>query len=180
MIRAFPILALLMATATAGAQPNAALIPDDAPAWQSMEAAIATAQAEDRLLVVHSYTVWCGWCVRMDRETYTDDAVQAYLEEHYAVTRLDLERDTPVDFFTYTLSMAELGEVLQVSGTPTTVFVDSDGSLITKMPGFQTAETFLLALRFVHEEAYETVSFAEYVEAQTVRLGGEEDPAVNR
>lgn len=174
MTRALLLLALLLA-GPAFAQTNAGLIPDDAPAWRSMEDAIATAQAQDRLLVVHSYTVWCGWCVRMDRETYTDDAVQAYLADHYEVTRLDLESDEVVPFFDHTVSMAELGDALQVSGTPTTVFVDSDGSLITKMPGFQTAETFLHALRYVREEAYNTMSFAEYIEAQQAP-----DPALNR
>jgi len=131
-----------------------------------MDEAIARAKANDRLLVLHSYTVWCGWCARMDRETYTNDTVQAYLDEHYEATRLDLESEEVVTFFEHTVSMAALGNALQVSGTPTTVFVDSDGSLITKMPGFQDAETFLFALRYVKEEAYESVSFAEFIEAQ--------------
>ena len=170
MIRSLLASALLLVAAPALAQTNAGVIPDDAPEWRSMEEAVATAQANDRLLVVHSYTVWCGWCARMDRETYTDDAVQAYLAEHYEATRLDLDSDEVVDFFEYTLPMATLGDALQVSGTPTTVFVDSDGSLITKMPGFQNAETFLYALRYVHEEAYEQMSFAEFIEAQTETL----------
>lgn len=175
MIRLLFLFVLLLESPLALAQVDAGQIPDDAPAWRSMDEAIAAAQASDRLLVLHAYTVWCGWCVRMDRETYTDDAVQAYLAEHYEATRLDLESPDTVDFFDYTLSMMELGDVLQVSGTPTTVFVDSDGSLITKMPGFQTAETFLLALRYVREEAYETASFAEFIEAQTAPA-----PAANR
>ena len=167
MTRLLCALALLMAALPAAAQTNAGAIPEDAPNWRSMDEAIALATANDRLLVLHSYTVWCGWCARMDRETYTDDAVQAYLDEHYEATRLDLESGDIVTFFEHTVSMATLGTALQVSGTPTTVFVDSDGSLITKMPGFQDAETFLHALRFVHEEAYNQMSFAEFIEAQT-------------
>lgn len=167
MTRSLCALVLLMTALPARAQTNAGVIPEDAPNWRSMDEAIALATANGRLLVLHSYTVWCGWCARMDRETYTDDAVQAYLNEHYEATRLDLESDAIVTFFEHTVSMATLGNALQVSGTPTTVFVDSDGSLITKMPGFQDAETFLYALRYVKEEAYESVSFAEYIEAQT-------------
>ncbi|GAB5535820.1 MAG: hypothetical protein Rubg2KO_20690 [Rubricoccaceae bacterium] len=167
MNRLLCALALLMAALPAAAQTNAGLIPEDAPTWRSMNEAIALATTNDRLLVLHSYTDWCGWCARMDRETYTDDAVQAYMDEHYEATRLDLESEEVVTFFEHTVSMATLGNALQVSGTPTTVFVDSDGSLITKMPGFQDAETFLHALRYVKEEAYESVSFAEYIEAQT-------------
>ncbi|MEO0558684.1 MAG: thioredoxin fold domain-containing protein [Bacteroidota bacterium] len=167
MIRLLCTLALLIAALPATAQTNAGVIPDDAPNWRSMDEAITLATANDRLLVLHSYTVWCGWCARMDRETYTNDAVQAYLGTHYEATRVDLESQEVVQFFEHTVSMAALANALQVSATPTTVFVDSDGSLITKMPGFQDAETFLHALRYVKEEAYEHVSFAEYIEAQT-------------
>jgi thioredoxin-related protein len=166
MIRLLVVLSLLCLSAPSFAQTNAGQIPDDAPGWRSMNDAITAAQATDRLLVLHAYTVWCGWCARMDRETYTDDAVQAYMAEHYEATRLDLESEEVVSFFDRTLAMAALGDALQVSGTPTTVFVDSDGSLITKMPGFQDAETFLFALRYVKEEAYVQVSFSEYIEAQ--------------
>ena len=167
MIQRLCAFALLLAALPTSAQPNAGLIPEDAPTWRSMDEAIGLAKANDRLLVLHSYSVSCGWCVRMDRETYSDDAVQAYMEAHYEATRLDLESEEIVTFFEHTLSMASLGNALQVSGTPTTVFVDSDGSLITKMPGFQDAETFLFALRYVKEEAYEQVSFAEYIASQT-------------
>ena len=170
MIRSSLAVALLLMAAPALSQTNAGQIPDDAPAWRPMEDAIDASQANDRLLVLHAYTDWCGWCVRMDRETYTDDAVQAYLAEHYEATRLDLESDEVVTFFDNTLPMAALGDALQVAGTPTAVFVDSDGSLITKMPGFQTAETFLYALRYVHEEAYEQMSFAEFIDAQSETL----------
>ena len=166
MIRSFIALAALVMAVPATAQTTAAQIPEDAPNWRTMTEAIELAKANDRLLVIHSYTVWCGWCVRMDRETYTDDAVQEYLDAHYEATRLDLDSDEVVSFFDTTAPMAALGDALQVSGTPTTVFVDSDGSLITKMPGFQDAATFLHALQYVKEEAYETVSFAEFIEAK--------------
>ena len=148
------------------AQTDASLVPDDAPEWRSMSDAVEAARAADRLLVVHAYTAWCGWCARMDRDTYTDDTVQAYLAAHFEATRLDLESREVVPFFEYTASMAELGDALQVTGTPTTVFVDSDGTLITKLPGYNDPETFLYALRYVHERAYEGVSFAEFVQAQ--------------
>lgn len=165
------MLALLLAAPFATAQTDASRIPDDAPEWLSMADAIAQAQADGKLIVVHTYAAWCGWCARLDQEVYTDDAVQAYLADHYTATRIDTEGDAVVPFFDHEVSMTGLATALGVTGTPTTVFVDADGELITKMPGYASAETFLNALRYVREGAYETMSFAQYQDAQREATG---------
>ena len=173
MIRLALLLALALAV-PAQAQTDASVVPDDAPDWLPMADAIADAQAGGKLLMVHVYAPWCGWCVRVDNEVYTDDAVQAYLAEHYAATRLDSDSDDPATFFEYEMARRELASALGVSGTPTAVFVDADGELITKLPGYNDAQTFLLALQFVREEAYDTTTFADFVAAR--RAAPEAEP----
>lgn len=165
MLRLAALLALVLAL-PAQAQNDASIVPDDAPEWQPMTEAIAGAQADGKLLLVHAYAPWCGWCVRVDREVYTDDAVQAYLADHFTATRLDTDSDAPAGFFEHEMSMNELASALGVSGTPTTVFVDADGELITKLPGYNDPETFLYALQFVREAAYDSTSFADFVDAR--------------
>lgn len=173
MLRRALCLAVLAVALPAAAQTDASRIPDDAPEWRSMADAIARAQADGKLVLLHAYAAWCGWCVRMDQEVYANDDVQAYLAEHYTVTRLDIESDAVVPFFEREIAMAALGSALGVSGTPTTVFVAANGELITKLPGYSPPETFLHALRYVREAAYETMTFPEFVEAQ----GGAAPPA---
>lgn len=167
------LLAALAAAPVLAQTADASRIPDDAPTWLSMADAIQQARDDQKLILVHTYAVWCGWCVRMDQETYADDAVQAYLAEHYTATRVDLESDSTVAFFDRTFSMHELGNAFGVSGTPTSVFVDPSGELITKLPGFADAATFALALRYVREGAFETSSFREYVDAHRAEPAGE-------
>lgn len=167
MRRLYSLLAAIAVLAgPAVAQTDASRIPDDAPSWLSMGEAVAQAEAGDKLILVHNYAAWCGWCARMDREVYSDDAVQAYLAEHYTATRVDVESDTVVTFFGRELAMSALGQAFGVRGTPTTVFVASNGELITKLPGYANAETFLHALHYVREGAYETMSFPQYVEVR--------------
>lgn len=151
-------------------------IPADAPAWLSVEGAIAAAQDSDKLVLVYGYAAWCGYCVRFDREVFTDDAVQAYVNEHFAPARLDLEDTTTVQFFDASVTGVELGRAMGISGTPTTVFVDRDGSLITKFPGYTDAETFLYALQYVKEAAYETTPFDAFLAAR--RAGIDATPKI--
>lgn len=170
MTRLLPLLALLALPAAAQAQTDASVVPDDAPDWLPLEAAIADAQAHDKIVLVYGYAAWCGYCVRFDREVFTDDAVQSYVNEHFSPTRLDLEDTTTVQFFDASVTGVQLGRAMGISGTPTSVFVDGDGSMITKAPGYMDAEVFLYALQYVKEAAYETTPFDAFLEARRAGL----------
>lgn len=151
-----------LACRPAPAQTDASVVPDDAPDWRPMGDAIAAARTDSTLVLVHAYAVWCGWCSRLDRDVYTDDGVQAYLAEHFEPTRLDIESADSVAFFNGPATMRRLAETFGVSGTPTTVFFDGEGTYLTRLPGFAPPETFLLVLRYVREGAYEAESFEEF------------------
>lgn len=183
MTRLLSFAALLLFALPAGAQAHSEVInsgytlPDDTPEWRSMEEAIANTQADGKLLLVYGYASWCGFCIRFDNEVFTDDAVQAYLAEHFEVTRLDIEDTTRVAFHDANVTGQELGRAMAISGTPTNVFVDADGALITKFPGYTDPETFLYALQYVREEAYETTPFDAFLTAR--RTGLDLEPEVD-
>lgn len=174
MTRLALLAAALLLPLAGQAQVDASVIPDSAPDWVGMEDAIAAAQAGDKIVLVHGYAKWCGWCARFDQEVYTQEEIQDYVNEHFAPTRLDLEDTTAVQFFDASVTYAQLGRAMGISGTPTTVFVASDGSLITKLPGYTDPETFLYALQYVKEEAYESVDFNQFIEARRSGLSLEQ------
>ena len=174
MIRS-ALLALVLALPLAGqAQVDASIVPEDAPDWLSMEEAIAAAQAEDTIVLVYGYATWCGYCARFDANVFTDDAVQDYLTGNFAPVRLDIEGADTLQFFDARVTGRELGGAMGISGTPTNVFVDTDGSLITKLPGYTDPETFLFALQYVREEAYETTPFDQFIVARRTGLSLEQ------
>jgi thioredoxin-related protein len=155
-----------------GTDSTAADYPEDAPNWLPMGDAIAAAQTDGDLLLIHTYAVWCGWCRRLDNDTYTDDAVQAYLDDHYEVTRLDIESPEEVDFFGGPIPMRSLAEGFQVSGTPTTVFFDAEGNFITTVSSYWPPDQFLHVLRYVQGRFYEMMPFPDYVEMVEAEQGG--------
>lgn len=158
------VASLLLTIALPVAAQTATEYPDDSPNWLSMGDAVAAAQVDGAILLIHAYATWCGWCRDLDATTYTDDSVQAYLAEHFEVTRLDVESEQSVNFFGGQVSMKELGEALGVRSTPTTFFMDSDGSYITNAPSYIPPERFVLVLRYVKERAFEMMEFADFVE----------------
>ena len=68
--------------------------------------------------------------------------------------------------------MRELAAALEVTGTPTTIFFDADGTFITKAPSYWPPDRFLLVLRYVREGAYDLMPFADYVEMVEADQGG--------
>lgn len=158
--------ALVVAAAPARAQTDASVIPEDAPNWLPVAEAVQAARADSSLMLIHLYAKWCGWCARLDSDVYTDDTVQAYLGEHFAMTRVDIESDEAVPFFDREMTGRELAGAFQVSGTPTTVFFHPDGRYLTKLPGFAPADQFALILRYVNEGAYDRMPFPEWVQMQ--------------
>ncbi len=160
------IAALVITAAPALAQTDASVIPEDAPNWLPMAEAVQASRSDSSLMVLHLYAKWCGWCARLDSDVYTDDAVQAYLGEHYIMTRVDIEGDEPLPFFDRVMTGRELAGAFQVSGTPTTVFFHPDGRYLTKLPGFAPADQFALILRYVNEGAYDDMPFPDWVQMQ--------------
>ncbi|MEM6325873.1 MAG: thioredoxin fold domain-containing protein [Bacteroidota bacterium] len=178
-IRLALLASLALVSVGAHAQPvDASIIPEDAPEWQPIAEAIAEAEADGKVLLLHGYASWCGWCARLDEDVYTDDDVQAYLAENFEVTRVNIENVDVIDFFDYRLPTAWLASGIGITSTPTTVFVDAeDGEIITRLPGYADRETFLYALRYVRERAYENGSFQEFIDGEQAQATTEADGA---
>ena len=47
----------------------------------SYENIIERAKAETKYVLIDFYTVWCGPCKQMDKETYTDEKVKKFLAD---------------------------------------------------------------------------------------------------
>ncbi len=135
--------------------------------WKRVEEAMAAAEKSGKKVLIDISAPWCPWCLRMQKEVYVDSAVVAYLKAHFEYARLNGEDNARrLTFRGYDLTEAELAQALGLTGYPTTVFLESDGTYITRVPGFVPTETFLQILRFIGSEAYRTQSFEEFARKQ--------------
>jgi uncharacterized protein YyaL (SSP411 family) len=112
------------------------------------------AAKKKKLLVVDLYTTWCGWCARMDRDTYTDKDVIRMLNDDFVFVKVNPERaDKTYMIDTMTLSGAKLMNLLTNGkrlGFPTTVVVDpAKNTIVYAESGYQDAATFKKSLEGV-------------------------------
>jgi thioredoxin-related protein len=123
--------------------------------WGSFNEGMAFAAKEHKPVIIDFYTSWCHWCKVMDRETFANPDVKSYLAENFVTIRIDAEstKDT-LDYQGEKYTPVKLARAFGVRGYPALAYVDRGGKLITVVPGFVPAKTFLPLLRYMKKECY--------------------------
>ena len=128
---------------------------------------IQASKANDTLqkkILVDVYTDWCGWCKVMDRETFTDSAVVAYINEHFYAVKLDAEQKEDVFWSEHLFSYEGSGRS-GVHGLasalldgemsyPSLVFLNEKFERIRISKGFQDAKSLMAELEYAAQERY--------------------------
>ncbi len=130
--------------------------------WVSIEDAQEMAYDEGKHIVLDIYAEWCGFCRRMNEETYGDERVQEALNSYYYPVRIDAESNSEITFLGETYTKSELAMQFGVGSYPTTVFLSPTGEPIAVQPGFIDPREFHRMLTYVGTERYETESYQEF------------------
>ncbi|NLR92525.1 thioredoxin family protein [Flammeovirga agarivorans] len=137
--------------------------------WLTFEEALLRNKLEQKQFMIDIYTDWCTWCKKMDKTTFSDPKVAEYINENYYAVKLNGESHHEFQFQGSSFTEEELAALL-LNGNmsfPTTVFiwVKGDENLQANplpVPGYQSKDKMHLILSFMHEAAYEGVSFEDY------------------
>ena len=137
------LLVLLSLQATA-AEPSTAAAAGTAPAAPAavrfvtnLEAARAEAREKKRPLLLNFHTRWCGWCRKMDRETFRDSRVAGRAEKDAVFVSHDAEDGA---------AGTRLARSLRVGSFPTMVVVDADLKEVDRIRGYKPPDQFLAEL----------------------------------
>ncbi|HAJ33383.1 MAG TPA: hypothetical protein DCK79_08425 [Candidatus Atribacteria bacterium] len=132
--------------------------------WLSYNEGLALAAKENKYILIDFYTDWCGYCKKMDKETYSKEEVKKILNENFVVIKVNAESDNKVIEDGKEITERELAKLYQVSGYPTTWFLESNHSRVAPLPGYVTAEQFIPVLNYIGEGWHKSISFKEYLE----------------
>ena len=147
--------------------------------WLSWEEAAELHKTTPKKFFVDVYTDWCGWCKVMDKKTFTDPKVAAYLEEHFYSIKLDAESRDAIQHMGTSFEFREVPEsrrggihMLAYSlldgkmSYPTVVTLNENFERIAISPGFKEADMMYTELQFAAEEHYKNTSFKEFMDNQ--------------
>lgn len=102
--------------------------------WTDMswDQILKTAKQENKHVVIDFYATWCGPCKRMDKITYMDEDVAAFMNANIPV-KYDAEKGTG----------EELAKKYRIVAYPTTLMIGPDGKEIDRHLGYLEADEFL-------------------------------------
>ena len=142
--------------------------------WMSWEEATALNQSTPKKMLVDVYTDWCGWCKKMDKSTFIDPAVVAYVNEHFYAVKLNAEQRANINFnsevFKFVPSETGRGGTHELAvalldgrmGYPTIVYLNEKFERIMISPGFKEPADIIKELKFAAEEHYSKTTWDQY------------------
>ncbi|MFN8579099.1 MAG: thioredoxin fold domain-containing protein [Candidatus Sericytochromatia bacterium] len=134
--------------------------------WYSYTEGIKKAKAEKKPILVDFYTDWCGYCKKMDAETYSHEKVYNYLNTKFIPIKVNAESQKKVKFDGKELTEQELAMGFQVTSYPTLYFMASEKETIGTAPGFMEANQFYTISSYVGSNAYKKMSLEKYKTTQ--------------
>ncbi len=140
--------------------------------WLDFETAIARAEQNPKPIIVDVYTDWCGWCKKMDAETFENPQIARFVNEKFYAVKFNAEGQAPVNFKGTTYKYVPDGRrgyhelaAAMLQGRmsyPSIVFFDKEANLIQPVPGFQNVKMFEMIANFFESQAYINTTWDDY------------------
>lgn len=146
--------------------------------WMSFEEAVKLNETAPKKIFIDVYTDWCGWCTKMDQTTFTDPSIVEYMNENFYAVKFNAEQTEPVEFMgntfinpnttgtrkgTHQLAQSLLQGKMSY---PSYVFMNEKNQLLTIVPGYADAKTFMPILKFFGTDAFLTMTWEEFSKSQ--------------
>jgi protein disulfide-isomerase len=108
-----------------------------ADGWQTDYKAALEQAAKTNKPVLLDFTGsdWCGWCIKLDKETFAQPEFQKFAEKNLVLVTVDFPNNKPQSADVKKQN-EELQKKFSVDGFPTLVLLDSKGKEITRNVGY--------------------------------------------
>lgn len=148
--------------------------------WMTFEEAITAQKTTPKKIFVDAYTVWCGPCKLLDKNTFQNKDVADYINKNYYAVKFNAEGNKTINFkgVKYTNpnfdpnkkgrnSSHQLAGFFAIRAYPTLLYLDEEANLIAPITGYKTPSQLELFLKFFETDEYKNVKSKEAWENYT-------------
>ena len=119
--------------------------------WYSYNEGMDLVKKEKKKVFIHFWAEWCPSCKKMEKETFKDSSVIAYLNKNFISIKVNSDRENALS--------SEFG----VRGVPDNWFVSEDNEAISNLPGYIPTKMFLPILKFIQTDSYKRMTFNKFM-----------------
>jgi thioredoxin-related protein len=138
--------------------------------WMSLKEAEENSKKLDKPILIDLYTDWCGWCKVMDKQTYANKEVAAYITEKFYPVKLNAEQKQAIVFNgkTYQFNASYRTHDFAIYLTqgqlsyPTTVIIPAKGNSPQAIPGFLKPAEIEPIVKYFGEKQFGKISFTDF------------------
>jgi len=134
--------------------------------WYNLNRAQKLAQKNNKKVLVMAEASWCEYCKRMKSEVFPQADVQKAMNRYFYPVKVDIESNAKVIFNGKKMNQEQFSRKMGVSGTPTFIFINKDGSVIGAQPGYMPGKVYSKLLAYIGTDAYNKVSFKGFKQKQ--------------
>ena len=143
--------------------------------WISLEKAVELQKKTPKKILIDMYTVWCGPCKMLDKNTFGNNSVANYINAHYYAVKFNAEGNEVATLKgklyenpNYNPKKAkrrnsahQLAKALGVRAFPTIVFLNENADLVAPIKGYQTPRQLEVYLKLFKGDEYKKINSKE-------------------
>ena len=163
---------ILLVLGLAFALPTFSQDENEVVKWYTVEEAEKLSKENPRKWLVDVYTDWCGWCKKMDKETFAHPVIAKYINENYYAVKLDAESKDSISFNGKTFKYVTEGnrgyQELAVGflngkmSFPSIAYLNEELQLLGAVPGYKTPQSIEPLLNYIVENKFTSQSLADF------------------
>jgi thioredoxin-related protein len=151
---------------------QAQLKPPAKVKWYTIQQALELQKKEPRKIMIDVYTDWCGWCKKMDAETFDHPIIAEFLNANFYPVKFNAESKEPVDFGGKTFINENTGNrsshqfaIALLQGQmsyPSIAYISEKNEPLGAIPGYYSAKDFEPLINYIKGDNYKTSTFDEF------------------
>jgi thioredoxin-related protein len=140
--------------------------------WMTIQEAEAAVIENPRPVFIDVYTDWCGWCKKMDKDTFQNEKIAKFVNENFYAVKFNAEQKDSVVFQGHTFKYVAQGRrgyhelaAALLNGKmsyPNIVYLDKELKMIQPIPGYMAPAQFEEIINFVAGEHYKSTPFEDF------------------
>ncbi|MFT5617312.1 MAG: thioredoxin-related protein [Arenicella sp.] len=126
--------------------------------WMTMEEAFKATQSKPKKIFIDVYTDWCGWCKKMDKNTFENVEIANYMNTHFYAVKFNAEQKENIVLGEQTFKFVANGNrgynelapaLMQGQMTfPTVIVLNEKFQMLQPIPGYREPKEMKTILEF--------------------------------